>query len=77
VASAVGGIRDQIVDGVHGLLLDDPHDLDAFGASLERLFADPEWAERLGEAARQRVRDYFIGDRHLIQYVDLFDALLA
>jgi trehalose synthase len=77
VASAVGGIRDQIVDGVHGLLLDDPHDLDAFAACLERLFADPAWAEGLGDAARQRVRDYFIGDRHLIQYVDLFDALLA
>ena len=29
VASAVGGIQDQIEDGVTGLLLDDPTDLDA------------------------------------------------
>ena len=28
VASRVGGIVDQIVDGEHGLLIDDPHDLE-------------------------------------------------
>ena len=31
VASAVGGIVDQIEAGVHGLLVDDPDDLSAFG----------------------------------------------
>ena len=34
VASAVGGIQDQIEDGVTGVLLDDPRDLAAFGAAL-------------------------------------------
>jgi hypothetical protein len=28
-------------------------------------------------AGPRRVREDFIGDRHLIQYVDLFDELLA
>ena len=32
VASRVGGIGDQIIDGQSGLLLDDPSDLDAFAA---------------------------------------------
>jgi trehalose synthase len=77
VASAVGGIRDQIVDGVHGLLLEDPQDLQAFGGALERLLTDPTYASRLGHAARARVEDQFLGDRHLIQYVELFGSLIA
>ena len=32
IASRVGGIQDQITDGRDGLLIDDPHDLDALAA---------------------------------------------
>jgi trehalose synthase len=77
IASAVGGIRDQIVDGVHGVLVDDPLDLDAFGDALERVLGDDAYATKLGRAARERVQDHFLGDRHLIQYVDLFASLMA
>lgn len=77
IASRVGGIQDQIVDGESGVLLDDPTDLDDFGDRLVELLADEVLAQRLGEAARERVRDRFLGDRHLVQYVDLFAALLA
>jgi trehalose synthase len=77
IASAVGGIQDQIVDGVHGILLEDPNDLEAFGAALARVFADDAFAAKLGEAARERVVDQFLGDRHLIQYVELFASLVA
>jgi trehalose synthase len=77
VASAVGGIRDQIVDGVHGLLLEDPSDLEAFGAALVRVFGDEALAAKLGRAARERVEDQFLGDRHLIQYVELFASLVT
>ncbi|MGH3368408.1 MAG: glycosyltransferase, partial [Nocardioidaceae bacterium] len=77
VASAVGGIQDQVDDGVHGLLLSDPQDLVGFGDALERLLADPDLAARLGAAARARVQEEFLGDRHLIQYVELFDTLIS
>lgn len=77
VASAVGGIRDQIEDGVHGILLEDPTDPDAFGDALVSLFGDPAAAERMGRAAKERVREEFLGDRHLIQYVELFGGLLG
>ena len=50
VASAVGGIVDQIDHGEHGLLLDDPHDLGAFGSAVEELLRDPAEAARLGKA---------------------------
>jgi trehalose synthase len=76
IASKVGGIQDQIVDGISGLLLQDPSDLDAFGRVLASLLGNEELAARLGAGARERVSDKFLGDRHLIQYVDLFDDLV-
>ena len=76
VASAVGGIQDQIVDGVSGLLLRDPRDHAELAAALQRMLTDPESAAAMGDAAHARVRDKFLADRHLIQYVDLFQDLL-
>jgi len=75
IASRVGGIQDQIVDGESGILLDDPSDLDEYAAALGRVLKDDELATGLGEAARERVRDRYLGDRHLMQYVDLFEQL--
>jgi trehalose synthase len=75
IASAVGGIQDQIEDGVSGLLLHDPHDLGSFGRLVARLMHDEEASMRLGAAARARVKDRFLGDRHLIQYAELFAVM--
>jgi trehalose synthase len=75
VASGVGGITDQIIDGEQGLLLKDPTDLAALGNALNRLLGDPAEAQRLGKAARARATERFLGDRHLLQYADLFDRL--
>jgi trehalose synthase len=77
LASRVGGIQDQVTHEVDGLLLDDPTDLDAFCDALVRLLEDRALAQRLGTAARRRVRERFLGDRHLIQYVELFRRMLA
>jgi trehalose synthase len=75
VASAVGGIVDQIEDGTHGLLVHDPTDLGAFGAAVGSLLRDGADAARLGENGRRRVIDEFLGDRHLEQYGLLFEQL--
>ncbi len=75
VASAVGGIPDQIESGVHGLLVE-PRDVQACGEAISGLLADPDRASILGDAARERVRSEFLGDRHLRQYIELFDALI-
>ncbi len=77
VASRVGGIQDQIVDGESGLLLADPLDLDEFALKVRSPLEDPALAERLGAAARERVRDRYLGDRHLSQYVDLFATMIG
>jgi trehalose synthase len=76
VASDVGGIADQVIDGETGLLLRDPRDLEGFGALLTRLLEAPSEAVRLGTNARQRIVDQFLPDRQLLQYVSLVAALL-
>jgi trehalose synthase len=75
VASRVGGIQDQIVDGDSGLLVD-PTDLDAFADAVSGLLADPARATLIGARAKERVRERFLGSRHLEQYVDLFERLM-
>jgi trehalose synthase len=76
VASRIGGIQDQIVHGESGLLLDDPSDLEAFGRALGSLLEDPARAQRMGAAARERVRERFLGTRPLVEYVRLIAGLL-
>ena len=76
VASAVGGIQDQVVDGT-GILLADPGDLGAFGAAVRGLLDDPDRADRMGRAAHSHVHETFLGDRHLLRYAELFGKLLS
>ena len=77
LASAVGGIQDQITDGQEGLLLPDPRDLPGLAQRLGLLLEDPSMGERMGRCGHERVRDEFLGDRHLAQYVDLFGDLIG
>jgi trehalose synthase len=76
VASRVGGIQDQIVEGETGFLVE-PNDLEAFGRAVLGLIQDPEAAERIGAQAAERVRAEFLGPRHLAQYLELFERVIA
>ena len=71
VATAVGGVKEQIEDGISGILLKDPRDLAAFGEALVRPLGDSELAHRLGRLATERVRQAFLNNRHIVQYLDL------
>lgn len=75
LASRVGGIQDQIEEGVTGVLLDDPRDPIAFGAALADLMGDPDRAAAMGAAGRESVREHFLEPRHLAQWVDLLEPL--
>jgi trehalose synthase len=77
VASRIGGIQDQVVDGETGVLLDDPSDLAAFGAAVTGLLRDPKRAEQIGRRARERVRDRFTSARSLLDYLALIQRVLA
>jgi trehalose synthase len=71
VASRIGGIQDQMLDGQTGLLLDDPRDLEAFGAAVGSLLADRGAAEEMGRRAQERVIDRFLSTRSLLDYLAL------
>jgi trehalose synthase len=73
VASRIGGIQDQIVDGETGILLDDPLDLAAYGAAIRSLLNDPGRAEAIGREAKESVRHRFLGTRTLIQAIELYE----
>jgi trehalose synthase len=77
VGSRVGGIQEQIVDGESGILIDDPHDLEAFGRGIAELVRDPGRAERIGRNAHERVRDRFLSARSLLDYFALISRLLT
>jgi trehalose synthase len=77
IGSAVGGIQDQLTDGESGVLLADPEDLHAFGDALCGLLEQPARAQEMGEAARERAIEHFLGSRHLMQYVEVFADLVG
>jgi trehalose synthase len=77
VASRLGGIQDQIEDGVSGVLLDDPHDLRAFGDGVTGLLAEPIAAAAMGSAATRAVRAHFLASESLLAYFDLLSRLLG
>jgi len=76
VASRLGGIRDQIVDGESGVLIDDPRDLEGFATAIGNLLDDSGRSRSLGEAARRRVRDRFLAVGRLTEYVELVGSLV-
>jgi trehalose synthase len=75
VASAVGGIQDQIRDQVDGVLLADPTDLDAFAAALGKVLADPALAASLGASAKARVRGQYLGVHSLLAYARVLERI--
>lgn len=77
LASAVGGIQDQVEDGVQGLLLDDPRDIAAFATKLDILLSDPEAAAAMGAAARERVKERYLGLTSLSTYAHLITRLTS
>lgn len=71
IGTRVGGIQDQIVGGVSGLLIDDPRDLGALAEAIVGLTTNPRRAEAMGEAARERVRERFLAASRLVEYAEL------
>src|SRR5262249_7000594 len=73
VATAVGGLRDLVVDRETGLVVR-PRDPLALRAALERLVGDPGLRGRLGAAGRLRAQERFswpaVTDETLNAYSD-------
>jgi trehalose synthase len=77
IASPVGGIQDQLVDGQNGVLLSSSTDLPGLGGAIDALLAHPDAAAAIGTRAREAVVERFLGDRHLIQWVELLAQVVT
>jgi starch synthase len=88
VASAVGGIKEVVVDGETGLLVpfdqdpitSFPLDPDGFArelaAALNSLLVDPAKCRRFGEAGRKRAEEKFSWTSIANQTIDLYQTLI-
>lgn len=76
VATDVVGVREVIAHGQTGLLVPEG-DAQALADAIAKLLAQPDWAEKMGLAARESVKAQF--DLRLMheRYVQLFNQLAA
>ncbi|WP_404381877.1 glycosyltransferase [Knoellia locipacati] len=74
VATSVGGLPQQVEDGVQGLLVP-PGDAEALAAALTTVAGDAELRRRMGQAARERSTAYDI--RHAVTEQERLYAVLA
>ncbi len=71
IGGNVGGIRDQIEDGVNGFLVSS---IEEAAERIVRLLNDEALRTEMGERARETVRQKFLLTRYLEQYLDLFNS---
>jgi glycosyltransferase involved in cell wall biosynthesis len=71
IASRVGGITDQIIDGYNGLLVS-PRQPDEIAEKILWLKNNPEEGSRLGQNGRRTVKEKFDLDKRIDQLVALY-----
>lgn len=59
-----GGAKELVVEGVSGLIVDGA-DTDAIVHALERLLADKQSSQKMGQAGQRRAHEYFTWKRHI------------
>ncbi len=76
VASAVGGLKHTVIDGVTGRLVP-ANDPDALGRCLCSLFRDPARLRALGEAGRRRVTRHYQWTHVVGRIAEVCEAVAA
>ena len=71
IGGNVGGIRTQIENGVNGYLVDSPEEC---AWRIVELIKDPELRSRIGEAARDTVRERYLLPRLALDYLNMVKA---
>ncbi len=74
IGGNVGGIRDQIEDGVNGFLVSS---IEEAANRIVQLITDDKLSKQIGEKARETVMRNFLLTRYLEQYLDLFNSFRA
>ncbi|HOX22432.1 MAG TPA: glycosyltransferase [Elusimicrobiales bacterium] len=72
VASAVGGIPQQITHKYSGMLC---HSIEGAAFSIKQLLQSPEYAAKLGANGHEHIKHNFLLTRHLREYLLMFLAM--
>jgi glycosyltransferase involved in cell wall biosynthesis len=75
IVSNVGGMPEVVVDGECGLVVP-PSDVDSLSKAILDLVDDREKAKRLGNKARERIRDHFNIEHTIAEHLSLYTSLL-
>jgi trehalose synthase len=75
VASNVGGIPEQVIDGKTGFLVD-PYDIKGCAEKVVTLLKDKKLAAQMGKEGKKFVKEKFLITRHLDDYLDLLINVL-
>jgi len=75
VASNVGGIPLQVIDGENGFLVE-PDDTQGFADRIIEILHNPDLAKEMGKNGKEIVRKNFLITRSLSDYLDLLTDLL-
>ena len=75
VASNIGGIPNQIQHNETGVLVD-PHNFDECAEAVLKILKDKKFAEKIGKAAKEFVRENFLITRHVLDYLNLLIDIL-
>jgi trehalose synthase len=76
VASKVGGIPIQVIDGVNGFL-HSPYDLKGFSDSVIKLLKDEKLRVTMGKAGKEHVKKNFLITRLMLDWLNLMNKLLS
>ena len=72
IASAVGGIPNQIIHKLTGVLV---HSVEGCAYQIRYLLSHPEFARRLGESGREHVKENFLMTTNVKRWLLLFQIL--
>ena len=75
VASKVGGIPLQVIDGENGFL-HSPHDLNGFTGSVIKLLKDEKLRVEMGKVGKEHVKKNFLITRLMLDWLYLMNKLL-
>lgn len=75
IATSVGGIKDQVIDGETGILIQ-PGNIEDLKNAILKLASDKELRERMGQAGRRRVEQEFSWDKSAEKLEKLYERLL-
>jgi trehalose synthase len=76
VASKVGGIPLQVIDGVNGFLCS-PHDIQGFSDSTIKLLKDENLRATMGKAGKEHVKKNFLITKLMLDWLYLMNKMLS